>query len=736
MSFAEKFPLRVKLIALSVVVNFVLGFASWELLHQAVETGKGKDRNRAEAAARSLAGAISAQFFERYGDVQAFASNTIMLVGDRTSISESLNAYISMYQIYDMIVIVDTKGHLVASNTISATGKNLDTSSLKDQDFSSAPWFKAVIGGKFTEDKDRGFAGTFVEDPTFDDITSKVYGKQMYGNSFSAPIKNKAGQVIGVISNRANFRWVEDEFIRSYSVFSEDGLKTQNYTLLDGSGHVILQHNPLASGGKNEIAHDSAVLGKMSLDSSEGSPAKLARDGKFGSVMSAHPITKEIVVAGYAPLVDAKFVPSMNWSVQVYIDDDELFADFNRVDAYFYQIFLVLNILTIAGGWIFSSRIGRALTAIAERLSKGANETRDASQAIAASSGELSQSATEQAAALQEAVASINEISAMVEKTADNAGRSQTNARQSQGTIQDGRKAVEDVVLSMSEIKDANKLVMEQIAQNNKEITDIVNVISEIGAKTKVINDIVFQTKLLSFNASVEAARAGEHGKGFAVVAEEVGNLAQMSGNAAREISEMLGASVQKVNQIASTTQQNVERLLAQGRSVLERADENAKRCDDAFGRVMKDADEVFTSLTEIATASREQAQGIQEVNKAMGQLDKLTQNTMAVSNSTAASASQLNSQAGTLTEVVSGLRNLIMGARANSKHVEAAPPMAEVPKTKAKLVLKQAAKPAHAKVIPIKTSVKQERVLEVSGKMASGAAGLPDADDPRFEEI
>ena len=72
--------------------------------------------------------------------------------------------------------------------------------------------------------------------------------------------------------------------------------------------------------------------------------------------------------------------------------------------------------------------------------------------------------------------------------------------------------------------------------------------ISEIGNKTKVINDIVFQTKLLSFNASVEAARAGEHGKGFSVVAEEVGNLAHMSGNSAKEITQLLESSINRVN--------------------------------------------------------------------------------------------------------------------------------------------------------------------------------------------
>lgn len=96
----------------------------------------------------------------------------------------------------------------------------------------------------------------------------------------------------------------------------------------------------------------------------------------------------------------------------------------------------------------------------------------------------------------------------------------------------------------MREIDSSNKELVKEIERNNTELTKITNMISEINEKTQVINDIVFQTKLLSFNASVEVVRAGEHGKGFAVVAEEVGNLASMSGKASLDISEMLETSI------------------------------------------------------------------------------------------------------------------------------------------------------------------------------------------------
>ena len=92
---------------------------------------------------------------------------------------------------------------------------------------------------------------------------------------------------------------------------------------------------------------------------------------------------------------------------------------------------------------------------------------------------------------------------------------------------------------------------MEEIKKSNEKIQEVVEIIQEIEEKTKAIDEIVFQTKLLSFNASVEAERAGEHGRGFSVVAQEVGNLAQLSGKSASGINEILGESIKRVKSIS-----------------------------------------------------------------------------------------------------------------------------------------------------------------------------------------
>lgn len=156
----------------------------------------------------------------------------------------------------------------------------------------------------------------------------------------------------------------------------------------------------------------------------------------------------------------------------------------------------------------------------------------------------LSSSSTEQAAALQETVSAIEQINSMVSKNSENAAKSKKTAGDSLAIAQQGKRIVDEFLTEVTEVQGSIGRLAESVEDGNRELLTIVQMISEIEHKTRVINDIVFQTKLLSFNASVEAARAGDSGKGFAVVAEEVGNLAEMSGRSAKEISELLSSSV------------------------------------------------------------------------------------------------------------------------------------------------------------------------------------------------
>lgn len=314
--------------------------------------------------------------------------------------------------------------------------------------------------------------------------------------------------------------------------------------------------------------------------------------------------------------------------------------------------------------YFFSQRITTKIQSIVSTISESTSSVNTASTQIASASHSLSEAVSEQAASLQETTASLEEISAMISKSSESAVSADQNAQHSQTKANEGQMAVTNMTRSMKEISQSNETIMNQINQSNQQMTEIVKVIQEIAAKTRVINDIVFQTKLLSFNASVEAARAGEHGKGFAVVAEEVGNLAQMSGNAAKEISDILDSSISKVEAIVSETKSKVGALIYDGKNKVEVGVQLAQRCSGVLTEIVENVSKVTVLAQDISHASREQTQGVTEINKAMAQLDTVTQQNSAVSHEAAAAAESLSSQATSLKAAVSELVVAVMGSK------------------------------------------------------------------------
>lgn len=367
-------------------------------------------------------------------------------------------------------------------------------------------------------------------------------------------------------------------------------------------------------------------------------------------------------------------------------------------------------------GWLFSNSISRTINNVAGALAEGAGRVGVVAEDVASASQKLSASTTEQAAALQETTAAIDQTSSMVSKNAENAQRSAQVSESSRGTVDKGKKIVSEMIDSIGEVATSNGDIMRQVEESYREISDIVKLIAEIGNKTKVINDIVFQTKLLSFNASVEAARAGEHGKGFAVVAEEVGNLAQMSGNSAKEISQMLESSIQKVEQIVTNSKGRVERLMQVGKEKVDVSTTTAKRCREVLDEVVANVTEVGGMVNEIAAACKEQAQGVQEITKAMAQLDQVGQQNNTSSQQAASSADDLKVQVEKLNHMVNMLNQAVSG-KGNTP--PGSPPAVTSEKAKV-LSFPKAAGPANT----------------TNWKMAAGAEKVPSQTDSRFEEV
>ena len=259
----------------------------------------------------------------------------------------------------------------------------------------------------------------------------------------------------------------------------------------------------------------------------------------------------------------------------------------------------------------------------------------------------------QQASFIQETVATLNEITAMVNRSVEYASKSTERAEGTHRIASEGKGVVTQMTSAMDEINLSNNDIMTQINKSNQEISKIVDVIHEISSKTTVINDIVFQTKLLSFNASVEAARAGEHGKGFAVVAEEIGNLAAMSGQAATEISAMLADSSHQVEAVVKDTSSSIGRLIEVGKSKVESGVEIANRCEQVFDEVVANVGEVTTMMSEISAGSREQADGVSNITQAMTELDSATHENSDAANRSMEAAHQVAQRAKSLESLV-----------------------------------------------------------------------------------
>lgn len=309
-----------------------------------------------------------------------------------------------------------------------------------------------------------------------------------------------------------------------------------------------------------------------------------------------------------------------------------------------------------------------ALAGLVNVLASASRQVNVASTQIAQSADSLAQASTQQASALEETAASIEEMSSMVGRNSQNAQGTASTSVRSRERAEHGGRVVDTMKASMSEINQSNREIMEQINASNSQMAEIVRVIQEIGSKTKVINDIVFQTKLLSFNASVEAARAGENGKGFAVVAEEVGHLAEVSGKAADEISQMLDQSTKRVETIAEETRQKVERLITAGQEKVKAGTGVAQQCGDVLEEIVRNVSEVSTLASEISVASQEQALGVQELTKAMQQLGQVTQQNATSSQQSAGAADDLSQQATALSSAVDGLLAIVQGASAGGR--------------------------------------------------------------------
>jgi methyl-accepting chemotaxis protein len=308
------------------------------------------------------------------------------------------------------------------------------------------------------------------------------------------------------------------------------------------------------------------------------------------------------------------------------------------------------------------TRVSRELQAVANRLRGSINLALKTARSLRETSSKSSSAATEQASAIQETVATLNEITAMVNRSVENVSISSQKAENSYAIANEGKHEMERMRHAMHDIESTITQMIGQIQDNNQRIGQTAVIIEKIAERTSVINDIVFQTKLLSFNASVEAARAGEHGKGFAVVAEEVGNLARMSGIAATEITNLLQASRNDVHAIIEQSKSQAATWMENGRQKVSVGVSIADRCDEILNDVVEQVGSVKKLMEEIHTAAKEEAQGVNNITSAMNELDSATHLNSDMAHETLGFSGSLGEEAEKLNQAVLQLSTVVLG--------------------------------------------------------------------------
>ena len=685
-------------LAIGLIPASVIGMIAWRSTSSLADSTALQYRG----VANSIADKIDRNLFERYGDVQAFGLNRAVHKQedwyshtDENPIVASMNDYVDTYDIYYLTLLVDLEGKLIAVNSRDQDGSSIDTSALAAKNFKDETWFQDALAGRFYESADGSFSGTVVEHLYVDEDVKSIYHDDGLALGFTAPVKDAEGNVVAIWKNVAKFSLVEEILLATYLEMKAQGLDATEITLLDEKGRVIIDCDP-SKLGREEIAHDMNVIGKLNLAEKNVEAAVEVLKGKPGALTKSFHARKKIYqTAGYAPLQGALGFPGMKWNVLVRTPITESLAAIRAVQTQTIWTGAASLVVILVASWIFASwlvkpigKMNNVLKDIAEgdgdltiRLQENrgdefgemahwfnlfavkihdiiAKVTGDA-RTLSASSTQLTSTANTLSTGASESKNKSSTVSSAAEEMSINMKNMASSTEQMSGGMRSVSDAIEEMTTTISDIaRNAEKSASTaadaaRLADvSNERIGHLGSAADEIGKVIEVIQDIAEQTNLLALNATIEAARAGEAGKGFAVVATEVKELAKQTATATDDIRKRIeaiqGSTGDAVKSIADISEaiKNVNEV---SRTIASAVEEQSIMTKD----ISKNVQDSATAADTVARGVNETAAASEEITKNIFGIDDNVKRTSEGAQQTLRAGDELNELARSISDLV-----------------------------------------------------------------------------------